>query len=467
MAESLGDASRRIAHHRIGGLVLTGREIPRSAAAGAEEFDAGRLYIGDRHLPFRDQSTTALLLGLRHHTINAVLRDTDPDEHDFPRKIWAELQSRDFPIAQAAAAGLSLPLARAAASRATLNRLTSFGLVGSAGLKSAHIKDPWAAFLTEIQPSLSAGTGEIRAGTSTPALLLPGWLSDLDRDGAVSAAISSDEVLRVAFGPGFVYRLSQWFGRLLTDDPDQVFNASVPDRRLFLGLENSLYTDETGDWFWTRLTQTALEDWLQSALVLEWSWQAQDDSRGMSHRILQERALDPDVVSRACLNRLTSGTPASGNFGFDPTLFVNRAIELLSMGDAEGAADIFSGLTELRPTDADVWNNLGFCQMALDPAAALNSLGRSAIFSRETSPVRMVNQVLALHLMGLDEDALILASETSNLAFARSSAWLWNHTMPQQAGRPMPNNDISEYLVELIQHIKAGGCGSGMSPLDE
>lgn len=51
IGESLGVTSRKVATHQVGGLVLTGREIPRSAAAGAEEFDAGRLYIAEKSLP--------------------------------------------------------------------------------------------------------------------------------------------------------------------------------------------------------------------------------------------------------------------------------------------------------------------------------------------------------------------------------------------------------------------------------
>lgn len=473
VAKSLGDNSRKISQHKMGGLVLTGREIPLSAAAGVEGFDASRLYIAERHLPVREQSTSALLLGLRHHSINIVLSESHPDQQSIPLEIWSELDRRDFPTSRAAAAGLSMPLARAAVSRATFGRLATSGLIGSVGVGEPSEHDPWAAFLTTVLgrlSPLSMDSVRPRAGSGAgPRLILPGWLSDLDRDGSVSAVIASDDVLRVAFSPDFVYRLSQWFGRLLADDPDRVFRASVPDQHLFLGLDRSPYSDDTGDWLWTRLTQTALDGWSQSALVHEWNWQARDESHGIHRRVLRERIIEPDIVSRACLERLSSSTAELRGAGFDPAHFVQRAIDLLKGGDAQGAANIFSGLTELRPTDALAWNNLGFCQVAFDPLAALRSFGKSAMFSRDGIPIqiRIVNQVLALHLLGLDSDALILASEISGLPTERGSVWLWNHPAPEQAGAPVPVDNVRSYFEELVLHIENGHCAPGTGPTDK
>lgn len=466
IAESLGDTSRKVATHQLGGLVLTGREIPRSAAAGAEEFDATRLYIAGRDLPVAEQTTTALLLALRHHSINIVLNETHTDQSSVPLAIWAELDRRDFPTPRCAAAGLSLQLARAAVSRATFSRLTALGLIGSGIGNELSESDPWAEFLSSIHGKIApllSDTHRPRSGNAGGhRLVLPTWLADLDSDRGLSSAIASDDLLRVAFSPDFVFRLSQWFGRLFTDDHRRVFRASVPDQHLFLGLDPSQYSDDPGNWLWTRLTQTSLDGWSESSLVHEWDWQARDETRGFPRRILGERVIQPAIISNAVLQRLSSSSAETPSQGFDPNHFVDRAIELLQCGDPQGAAKIFTGVTELRPTDAVVWNNLGFCQIAFDPAAALHSFGKSAMFSRDGTQIRIVNQVLALHLIGRDDDSLVLASEIPGPPQWPSSAWLWNHTAPRKAGAPDLVQDVQFYLENLVTHIERRLCDRGI-----
>lgn len=467
LAESLGDTSRKVTQHKVGGLILTGREIPRSAAAGIEGFDAGRIYLEERHLPLSDQSTPALLLNLRHHMINIVI-DGD-GEREQPAEIYRELVNRNFPAARATAAGLSLPLARAAVSRATFSRLTETGLIGTVGMGAFSQNDPWHEFLDAVQkssPAADLNSLRNRSHGPYPGLVLPSWLADLNQDGALVEAIESDEILSFAFSPDFVYRLSQWFGRVLNDDAERVFQGSLPDHHLFLGLDRSPYSDDPAEWVWTRLTQTSLNSWSQSALVHEWNWQARDENHGFQRRILRERVIDSDLVARTCLGRLSSGAATPANQGFDPSDFVTRAIGLLQDGHARAAANIFSGITELRPTDADAWNNLGFCQIPFDPAGAIQSFGKSAMFSREGNRLRLVNQILALHLLGLDQDALLLATEASGLRVPSGQIWLWRHSSGQQAGAPEPVSNVGEYLDELLNHIRAGQCVCPTPPSD-
>ncbi|CAN7242981.1 hypothetical protein LJR013_000989 [Pseudarthrobacter oxydans] len=326
--------------------------------------------------------------------------------------------------------------------------------------------DPWSVFLLAVEQELPRQTMDSyrqRAGSvHGQRLILPIWLADLDKDGALSAAIASDDLLRAAFSPDFILRLSQWFGRLFTDDPHRVFEASVPDLHLFLGLQPSEYSDETGNWLWTRLTQTSLESWPESSLVHEWDWQARDETRGFSRRILGERVIQPGVISNAVLERLSSNGAEIPAQGFDPEHFVERAVDLLKGGDPRGAANIFTGLTELRPTDALAWNNLGFCQLAYDPAAALQSFGKSAIFGREGLEVRLVNQVLALHLLGRDDDALLLAKELPEILPAPVSAWLWIHTEPAGTGALEPVQNFHLYVRNLVDHIRGYSCDRGV-----
>jgi hypothetical protein len=168
--------------------------------------------------------------------------------------------------------------------------------------------------------------------------------------------------------------------------------------------------------------------------------------------------IQPVVISNAVLERLSSSNAEIPSQGFDRHQFVDHAIDLLKSGDPQGAANIFTGITELRPTNAMVWNNLGFCQIAFDPAAALHSFGKSAMFSRDGIQIRIVNQVLALHLLGRDDDALVLASEISGLLLAVSPTWLWNHTAPRNVGAPDLVQDVQLYLENLVTHIERRLC---------
>lgn len=141
---------------------------------------------------------------------------------------------------------------------------------------------------------------------------------------------------------------------------------------------------------------------------------------------------------------------------------MQRAVELLASGNPVAAANIYSSLTELRPTDSEVWNNLGFCQIAFDPSAALHSFGKSAMFSRGEPQLRTVNQVLALHLLGLDDDALVLASDITGLPTEQVSVWLWDHVAAKQAGAPEHVENVPEYLGNLVAHIRNYGCTRGL-----
>lgn len=50
IGESFGAPDRPIAEHRVGGLIMRGREIPVEVAAGSQEFDATREFLQHRHL---------------------------------------------------------------------------------------------------------------------------------------------------------------------------------------------------------------------------------------------------------------------------------------------------------------------------------------------------------------------------------------------------------------------------------
>ncbi|MFE4833733.1 hypothetical protein ACFRAU_03520 [Arthrobacter sp. NPDC056691] len=276
IAEELGFTQRPVVTENIGGLRMTGRVLPREVVAGVEDFDARRHFLSDRHQHAGKQAASTLLLRLRTACTNAVLGDPrDPDEDD-ATAIWQELSGRGFPVDRAAAGGLNWVLALAAASRSAAGRLRDLGLLAAPPPHSVPVQDEWEKFATRVASDrevmgehgnvdMSRRRAERIRGTRVN---LPNWLRDLDDSRDVIERLMQDPVLAYIFGPTFVPRLSQWFGRVLQEGSLSRLDNQVPDEHVFSSLPAQDYVDEAGLWLWTRLTETDLDTWslFQSAV---------------------------------------------------------------------------------------------------------------------------------------------------------------------------------------------------------
>jgi len=136
---------------------------------------------------------------------------------------------------------------------------------------------------------------------------------------------------------------------------------------------------------------------------------------------------------------------------------VEAAIDHLSDGRIQEAADIFAGLVELRPADGDALNNLGFCLLPLDPSGGLEELERASLYPQGNVVLNLANRALALHLVGRDQDALQLAREvmgSEHRGVGRAVMWKHDH----DAGELTLESEVDpvQYLGQLSSHLVAG-----------
>lgn len=413
-----------------------------------------------RHLPVWEQSTAALLLGLQNAAVAFVLGESGSNV-DLVKQQWRELHKRKLPLAEVAAAGLSWEIACAAASRAILPILTDKGLVGSAAVHDATMANEWHDFLlaqySDYETAALRKEAPARGITQRNHTIIPMLLRELGRGEAIQNELSRNPVIGFCLSPKFLLKLAQWFGRALAEDMDWEYLARVPPIAVFSGLESRSYKNDYGRWLWERFTQTGLDGWHLSSLIFEQRWQQHGEARGTSEKLLREREIAAADVADAAFNQLGHRKQTPIPAGFDPTSFVDRAIQLLGEGKAEEAADIFQGIVELRPVDPDAWNNLGFCQIRFDPRAALYSLGRSAMFGDDVNELRAANQMLALHLAGRNTDAELLGAMSVSRQPRGASAWLWLHERPGD-GESLAYMQVRVYIEDLLAHIRGGAC---------
>lgn len=460
VAEEMRPSGRPIATHAVGGLLLTGREIPIQTVVGLEPFDASGLYMKQRHLDLWQQSTSALLLGLRNAMVAALLGD-DGADFALVRAEWEELVKRQLPLSRVAAAGPSWEMAGAAVSRAILPILEEKRLVGSGRVLSNSGKNEWHSFLTSQYAKFqsvkfapeAATAGEFATGWRRIPVLVP----EKQNAGHTREQAFMDPVIQFCFSRGFFLKLNQWFGRAFTTELAWEHLVKVPGAPIFDGLDGGRYDDELGQWLWDRFTQTKLDDWSTNSLIWERQWLKHGKSEGMPERLLRERVLDQGEVDEAVFQRLHHPERGNVSSGFDPKDFVARAVVLLRRGESRAAADIFQGIVELRPADPEAWNNLGFCQLSFDPRVALFSLGRSAMFGEDLNKVRVANQMLALHMVGRDADARSLEALVRSRERNGDEAWLWGHERAGSCGE-LVSVGVDDYISSLCAHIREGRC---------
>ncbi|MBU8867821.1 hypothetical protein [Paenarthrobacter aromaticivorans] len=287
---------------------------------------------------------------------------------------------------------------------------------------------------------------------------LPSWLRDLDDSVNVIDSFMKDPLLSFIFGPTFVPRLSQWFGRVLQEGHLSRIENQVPDEHVFMSLPAHDYVDEAGLWLWTRLTATRLDAWSLSSLLSEWQWVAREEDHGIPRNVLSLRTVHQDRLTSACLDALNESRSFTHTAGFDADEFVSEALDHLRQGDATKAADIFVGVSQLRPADATVWNNLGFCQLAFNPSAALASLSKAAMFSIGDDQIRLANQAFALHLLQRHSDALELVKAALSIQSESPPATMWS---PEHSGLPktlVSVRHLPDYLRDLEEHIGKRAC---------
>jgi hypothetical protein len=463
-----GAPERPVGTTRIGGLVLSGRKLPKETVAGMSEYDAKQRFIEERECQPTDQSTGTLLIGL-----DAALRQSiiaDPGRRNRVMELWQALAIRDLDV-ESVVKGAILPnvamsIGMIAATPAIIQSSVS-AVKMSTDLRERILATSgtgWPALLDSAEgdlPSLGEMFTPFQNRPYLPLIRLVRRDSPpLEGSSIVSSDVHellTDPRLRVATSQSFMGRIEEWLVRLLHESLDQLIRADAPPQAVFAALPETTPTEDVGTWIYERLTITRPEEWATPTLLLEWRSLEGEDFPSLPARIAAERTVDRQQVAELALNRMSRRHVRQApprDLGADS--FVQPAMRLLASQEYSRAAAIFEGLLKLRPGDSEVLNNLGFCLLPVNKSAALLRLQEATLFEVQNSNVNSANRALALHLLGRDTDALEVIGLTLNNSGA-DSAYLWRHdgTSCDGALRNPTSGSIREYLTNLTTHIRA------------
>jgi hypothetical protein len=477
LLDDFGVRSRPVRHVQIGGLVMSGRQLPLTAAGGVAAFDAQQLYLTDRQKLPANQSTSSLLMGLRATMTQLPLEEGSALKQR-AKATWLELARRGVPVAGIVRAGVLPGVTAEIASFSLLPAMLDAGLLVRAASDEylqrlrALSDQTWGYVLaqavdSEDSPESARG---IAMRTFRPdflkyhfgaSQLLPGFGTDESvRPEAISAAMASDVRFTYAISGRFLNRVQDWLGRILADDFEEVIAWATPPIPVFTALSaRDISPDPVELWLWERYTVTNEEDWSESSLMLEWQVHNGIKERPLPQTIWAERKTDEGVIANLALLKSSSKHDriARRANGLRADDFVNVAVRHLRVGEVQKAADLYFGLAELRPSDPGVLNNLGFCLVPLDLELALKYLQRASIFPVEDPVTNAANRVLVLHLLERDAEAtrladLILSSEQGDDGPGEAVV-LWEHS--HGGGfRLLEHAYARQYIERLREHMQ-------------
>ncbi len=459
--EAHGVNHRPVTTAIVGGLLMTGRAVPKSAVAGSDDFDATQLFLQERGLAPAARSTASLLLETYSLVARAVSRI--PIDGSAAFDCWGELLRREVAMDRVHAGGMAPMLARAASRQAVTEILVEMGVIGSQVL--AESTDPvdgrtWGNLAQQIvsdDPPRQGDAIEVELGILGSVLA---HHEDSTDEEAWHDLQQRDDLLYAMSTP-FLNRVEEWFAGIASHDLESIFRPRVPSRELFLGFPGHPDEEAHGRWIWERFTRTDPASWALSSLLLEWQW-----TQGMTHgicgsRTMNERRIPVDLVMvsamRAMDDRESRGDPDDL---FHPGRYVGRAAAFLAAGEWSKAMGIFEGIVALSPGDGEAWNNLGFCQLGESATKALPHLRRGAALQNPVPLISTANQVLALHLLGRNEEAIALAA--GGLASSQPSeqvgATVWLHPAEDGDLELGHADDVNLYLRQLRDHIEVSDC---------
>lgn len=473
LIQRLGIEGRRIRETQIDGLVMKGREVPKSAATGAYSFDASERYIEERQRAVGKQGTGSLLLGLRSEMM-AFPFDGRPLVNERVLSLWSELQRRGVPVERVVSAQILPDVAWRVALMATVPAQTAAGIFLEQAVSTDLVSklelaasEGWADVLDAAVSSHGDDASAIQAAFHA---VHPNEIREIMQQIALPVDMPSppipadylkmalsDARIPYAVSPLFRRRVEDWLRRLLTEDISALLVWQAPPPVLFLALP-SIYrpADELGTWIWERFTKTRLDEWSTASLLKEWEC-IQTGELPISQRVWAERTTDEAEVAHQALTKSSqrlSRRTDSVEAGLDPSGFIAAAVQKLQAGRTRDAADIFAGLVELRPADGDALNNLGFCLIPLDLHKALEALQQASLYPRNQILVSSANRVLALHLLGRDKDALELGRDAlSRDPDPENDAYLWIHN-DESPAMLLGSGNVRRYLQDLLLHIQ-------------
>lgn len=464
LADRLGGRHTAVQEFQVGGLVMQGLALPRSAAGPTHDYDARRLFLGERRLPPRQQSTGALLLGLevalRRPAFGAPL------PADAALSLWGELAHRGLDVDSVVRGSLLAVMATAVGFHAAwpdFVEVAAKAASGPAVPPDDAQAGEWRDVLLAVERNMSSEALRnlrpyrgLRAAAADTAEVAPWRMGDAEAPGF--QLMVERQTFKVALSEYFLSRVEEWLSRLLGEDMQAFLASSAAPASVLMALQPAptARRDEIGLWVYERFTTTSLEEWADSSLMLEWRSSQGEVFECCPDRLLRERDVDPEHLANLTLARVSQrrGRRLRPR-GLDANDFVLKAVELLRAGKPAEAADIFAGIVALRPGDGEALNNYGFCLLPVDPQAALVALQGAALYDRREPLINVANTALALHLVGRDEEALALAAQgATELGDADAGAFLWSHDCT--TGELLLTEDEAPhtYCRGLIKHLR-------------
>jgi len=449
--------------------------MPRSVASGSLDYDATKRFLTERRKPPHEQGTGSLLLGLK-----AALDGLSVEAHETADRVmplWAELERRDVPVERVVGAAMLPEIAVRLSMVASIPAMTEGGLWAdgvSPGYLSELQSQAESGWSQLLQAAMDAEGGRDKArrlameSISREALAsqfggaqrFSAEFAQLDTAHGMEKSewVMADVRMLYAMSSRFSHRVREWLTRLLNEDLRSLLRMQPPPIPLFLALPTEpVPIDEVGMWIWDRFTQTRYGEWSTSSLMQEWR-SARTGEFPLPQLVWSERRTDPEAIGSVWFSKSSEPHVISlPERGLSADQFVEAAIDHLSDGRIQEAADIFAGLVELRPADGDALNNLGFCLLPLDPSGGLEELERASLYPQGNVVLNLANRALALHLVGRDQDALQLAREvmgSEHRGVGRAVMWKHDH----DAGELTLESEVDpvQYLGQLSSHLVAG-----------
>ncbi|MGB7962628.1 MAG: hypothetical protein WCF12_06665 [Propionicimonas sp.] len=242
------------------------------------------------------------------------------------------------------------------------------------------------------------------------------WLDAFEKHmGECDGGADIGQLLAAAHQTGYL----EWIKRWLQQAPLRDIVSWTPTESITAGNDSD---DGQARWMIDRFTETYLRDWAETSLHHEYQYLRGRQDPPVSVGEMMRRQLTKSDVDRELARRAVEGSRSR------LAEVKSQAIGLLSAGRRREAAALFDAARILEPQDAEAHNNYGFCTTPDDPEVALGALVRAEELGITTKPLNLLNQSIALRLLGRVADALTTAERAHDQLGGRSEpAWLWGN----------------------------------------
>ncbi|RNL79163.1 tetratricopeptide repeat protein [Nocardioides marmorisolisilvae] len=214
-------------------------------------------------------------------------------------------------------------------------------------------------------------------------------------------------------------------------------------------------------WMLDRFTETYADGWAYDSLLSEYRYLLSNRAGCAPSAIMKENHHEAAKIAEMIAVKASDGASSAqeDSSTVNVSLFTAVAVQRLNAGKRAEAAAVYRALAQVKPDDAEVLNNLGFCQIIDNPPDAIRALKRSATLSPATGlgTVTLLNLALAHHRVGENADAQRYLAEVYERPDLGDSAFMW----AVDDGEPRVELVVlAEYASALTTHIDecVAGC---------